>query len=90
MPLAPGSQDAVRVAFRAGPGRLVGDGTAMHSGGVVRAGDGAYLNLHRPGTVRAVIDVPGALGRDLDRAAEVDGWSLFDAVLRRCRTARGQ
>ncbi|WP_212843641.1 hypothetical protein [Catellatospora sp. IY07-71] len=76
---APGRLDVV---FASGPGRLVSDGI-LHAGAVIRGDE--YLNLNRPGVVRALLDEAlsrgwqaGAPGR-----AEFDGWALIDAVLDR-------
>ncbi|MEU8824646.1 hypothetical protein [Streptomyces sp. NPDC048636] len=71
----------LRVVFRAGPDRLVPDGCFMPSGAVGTA-DGRALNLHEPGTVRALLDQALAQGwRPEDPPGEeIDGWALFDAV----------
>lgn len=86
------------VTFVGGEGRVVGDGVNP-SGVVVRwlgylDGSGAVphgvvarpdgvLNLHRPGVARAVLDEAVARGWDTMSASELDGWSLFDAVVER-------
>jgi hypothetical protein len=61
------------------------NGAVVHEGGVWRPGDGGYLNLNLPGTVRAFLDEALAAGHSLTvgAAAEVDGWQFFDAVLAR-------
>ncbi|MFB7745406.1 hypothetical protein [Streptomyces sp. NPDC056132] len=43
---------------------------------------GAELNLHEPGAVRALLDVALALGWQPEerRAMEVTGWPLLEAV----------
>ncbi|MDI1463230.1 hypothetical protein QEZ54_19805 [Catellatospora sp. KI3] len=73
---APGRLDVV---FAGGPGRLVSDGM-LHAGAVVRGDD--YVNLNRPGVVRALLDE--ALSRgwqpDAPGRAEFDGWLLIGAV----------
>ncbi|MBC9712410.1 hypothetical protein H9Y04_07475 [Streptomyces sp. TRM66268-LWL] len=76
----PGSRARLRFVFRPGPGRIISDGY-FEEGAAVRVPDRAYLNLHEPGTVRALLDehlaggpFPGA------GSVEVDGWALFDAV----------
>lgn len=73
----------LRIAFRAGPDRLVPDGYLMPSGAVGTA-LGRTLNLHEPGTARALFDAALAGGWDPDhpRVEEIDGWALFDAVSR--------
>ena len=73
----------LRITFRADPGRLVPDGYLMPSG-AVGTGLGSTLNLHEPGTVRALLDT--ALNQqgwrpDDPATKEIDGWSLFDEVL---------
>lgn len=75
-----GSPARLRLVFRSGPGRAVADGY-FDEGAAVRLSDREYLNLHEPGSVRALLDE--ALARDVFPAAgtaEVDGWPLFDAV----------
>ncbi|GKQ37150.1 hypothetical protein [Streptomyces sp. A012304] len=65
-----------RIVFRDGPGRALAGGT-LHTGGVV-SGD-HYLNLHEPGTVRALVDE--ALRRGpLPPGGELDGWELLPAA----------
>jgi hypothetical protein len=77
-----GAPNQLAVRFVAGPDRYVPDGL-LHAGGVIRGHD--YLNLHRPGVARALIDEALARGwRYADPGrTEVDGWSLVDAVLPR-------
>lgn len=73
----------LEIIFRAGPGRLVPDGL-LHSGAV--GTEGAYLNLHETGTVRALYDeAVAAHGWDPEDAVPrmIDGWTLFTAVLAR-------
>ncbi|MGW0389968.1 hypothetical protein ACWDYJ_03505 [Streptomyces sp. NPDC003042] len=78
-----GARGSLRTVFRAGPGRLVPDGYPMHSGEVCKA-EGGSLNLHEPGTVRALLEEAQARGWRPDGPAteEVDGWALFDAAAR--------
>lgn len=59
----------IRVAFPAGVGLRVHDGAGMRSGGVLRSGVGAFLNLHRPGTVRSLLEEALAAGHGAVRAA---------------------
>ncbi|MFE4411052.1 hypothetical protein [Streptomyces sp. NPDC056821] len=76
----PGSRARLRLVFRPGPDRNIAD-HYFDEGAVVRLPDREYLNLHAPGSVRALLDE--ALARELFPAAgsvEVDGWPLFDAV----------
>lgn len=71
-----------RMVFREGEGRYAGGGAYTHSGGV---GDRTHhLNLHQPGTVRALLDeaVRRGLLPQEGHEAELDGWILFDAVSR--------
>ncbi|GAO08245.1 hypothetical protein TPA0598_03_07060 [Streptomyces lydicamycinicus] len=74
----------LRISFEEGPGRLVPDGYLMHSGAVGTT-EGGFLNLHEPGTARALLDVAVTKGwcPDDPATAEMDGWSLFDAVATR-------
>ncbi|MET9214571.1 MULTISPECIES: hypothetical protein [unclassified Nocardia] len=76
-----GSRTQLRIVFADGPNRLVA-GTYLHSGGVLRLDDNAYLNLHRPGVVRTLIDLALTGGADVGRTTELDGWQLFDQALR--------
>ncbi|KIZ18766.1 hypothetical protein [Streptomyces natalensis] len=78
-----GARGRLRVVFRGGAGRLVPDGL-LHSGAVGTA-QGAWLNLHEPGTVRALLDEAVARGwrPDGPSAEQRDGWELFDAVAAR-------
>jgi hypothetical protein len=76
----PESRARLRLVFRPGPGRAIADGY-FDEGAVVRLPDRAHMNLHEPGSVRALLDE--ALARGLfpvTGAAEADGWPLFDAV----------
>ncbi|MEU6037181.1 hypothetical protein ABZ801_17420 [Actinomadura sp. NPDC047616] len=78
-----GSSGLLNIVFRAGPGRLVADGL-LHDGGVVRRDDDAYLNLHRPGVVRALLDEASHRGHGFDAGpVEIDGWELLDGALQR-------
>ncbi|MGW7614049.1 hypothetical protein ACWGKW_43890 [Streptomyces sp. NPDC054766] len=73
----------LRIVFLQGPGRLVPDGYLMPSG-AVRTGD-RDLNLHEPGTVRALLDAALTQGWQPDDplVKETDGWTLFEAAARR-------
>ncbi|MEY9873479.1 hypothetical protein ABH931_002961 [Streptacidiphilus sp. MAP12-33] len=75
-----GGEAQLRVVFGQGEGRLVPDGW-LHSG-AVGTGD-AWLNLHEPGVVRALLDEAAGRGRAFEGhgVADVDGWPLFDAVV---------
>ncbi|WP_211240935.1 hypothetical protein [Hamadaea tsunoensis] len=72
-----GTPGRLDVVFASGPGRLVSNGI-LHTGAAVRGDD--YLNLNRPGVVRALLDE--ALGRGWQPSApgraELDGWTLID------------
>jgi len=72
----------LRVAFRQSPGKLVADGY-LPSGAV--GTDGRFLNLHEPGTARALLDGALAQGWHPDHPSghEIDGWALFDVVATR-------
>ncbi|WP_069170248.1 hypothetical protein [Streptomyces griseus] len=71
----------LRIVFTEGPGRYVPGGAPLGSGdvGYIR---GAFLNLHEPGAVRALLDVVSARGwrREGRRVVEIDGWSLLEAA----------
>ncbi|BCJ47484.1 hypothetical protein GCM10010168_18420 [Actinoplanes ianthinogenes] len=76
----------LEVVFRAGDGRIIPDGVL--ESGAVMWGDGRALNLHEPGTARALLDEALANGwrPDDPSPVELDGWTLFDPVFaRRCR-----
>ncbi|GAA1641118.1 hypothetical protein GCM10009733_042700 [Nonomuraea maheshkhaliensis] len=79
-----GARGRLVIVFREGPGRLVNDGM-FHDGGVLRTSDHAYLNLHRPGVVRALLDEALERGHDFTTAetTEIDGWELIDGALGR-------
>ncbi|MFF5404155.1 hypothetical protein ACFY8K_15425 [Streptomyces misionensis] len=75
-----GNRACLRLLFRPASDRAIADGY-FDEGAVVRLPDREYLNLHEPGSVRALLDE--ALARGLfptTGTAEVDGWPLFDAV----------
>ncbi|WP_328915882.1 MULTISPECIES: hypothetical protein [unclassified Streptomyces] len=76
----PGALGRLTVVFERGPGHLLPDGHA--SSGAVGTPDGAWLNLHEPGSARALLDAVRARGGRVggDAAEEVDGWTLFPAV----------
>lgn len=77
----PGLRARLRIAFRPEPDRIIADGY-FDAGAAMRLPDRDYLNLHEPGSVRALLDE--ALARGLfpaEGTVEVDGWPLFDAVL---------
>ncbi|MGW0737033.1 hypothetical protein [Streptomyces sp. NPDC002851] len=78
----------VRIAFRAGANRLVPDGYLMPSGAIGTA-LGRTLNLHEPGTVRALLDAALSQGWRADDPVieEIDGWSIFDEVVTRRHAA---
>ncbi|MGW9120248.1 hypothetical protein ACWGRV_27160 [Streptomyces sp. NPDC055663] len=80
-PQPAGSGGPLRIVFADGPGRYIPGGAPMGSGdvGLTR---GESLNLHEPGTVRALLDVALARGwrPGEQRAVEVDGWSLLEAA----------
>ncbi|NRQ38722.1 hypothetical protein HII36_43890 [Nonomuraea sp. NN258] len=75
-----GSRGRLQIGFMGGEGRLVPDGL-LHSGGVGTGG--RWLNLHEPGTVRALLDEAlsgGGWRVDDPSTVRLDGWDLFDAV----------
>jgi hypothetical protein len=76
----PGALGRLRVVFASCPGHVVPDGRTP--AGTVGTAGGLSLDLHEPGTVRALlreIISRGGLIRG-DAATEVDGWPLFAAV----------
>jgi hypothetical protein len=75
-----GTEAQLRLVFPAGPGRLASDGL-LPSGAL--GTDGAWLNLHEPGVVRALLEQATARGWRFEghRAVDVDGWPLFDSVV---------
>ncbi|WP_433379753.1 hypothetical protein [Dactylosporangium sp. CA-152071] len=79
-----GARGRLEVVFKTGTGRLVPDGV-LHSGGVVRGED--YLNLHRPGVVRALLDEALDRGWRPADATHVryDGWGMVSAVAAKLR-----
>lgn len=80
-----GASGRLNVVFAEGPGRVVSGGGYTHAGAVSRDGD--YLNLNRPGVVRAVVDEALHRGWQPERHAELDGWAMFEGVLARLRAA---
>lgn len=82
-----GSHGSLRIRFTEGPGRYVPDGYAPS--GAVGTHD-AGLNLHEPGTIRALLDE--ALSHDWDPAASkgevFDGWALFTGAHARRQASR--
>ncbi|OPF83941.1 hypothetical protein VT50_0203715 [Streptomyces antioxidans] len=71
----------LRIAFRGGPGRTVPGGFPTASG-MVGTAEGGWLNLHEPGTARALLDEARARGwrPDDPTRRELDGWALFAGV----------
>jgi hypothetical protein len=74
-----GATGRILIAFRAGEGRIVSDG--ILPGGTVGTAEVGLLNLHEPGTVRALLDEAIACGWNPDATTieHLDGWRLFDA-----------
>lgn len=77
-----GASGGLQIVFHSRPDGLVGD-YLLHLGGVWRPSDDAYLNLNRPGVIRALLDEALARGWKPATRVRLDGWSLFDAVLAR-------
>jgi hypothetical protein len=71
------------ISFRGGPGRGVSDGYSKYR--FVGSRESGWLNLHEPGTVRALLDEALASGCQPDDPPikESDGWLLFEAVAAR-------
>ncbi|MFJ5927723.1 hypothetical protein ACIQF6_34520 [Kitasatospora sp. NPDC092948] len=78
-----GARGRLLIVFQGGGGRLVPDGCLPS--GAVGAAEGGWLNLHEPGTVRALLDEATASGWNPDDPVtkQMDGWLLFDAVATR-------
>ncbi|MBK3571301.1 MULTISPECIES: hypothetical protein [unclassified Streptomyces] len=80
-PQPPGTGGPLRIVFAEGPGRYVPGGAPLGSGDVGYV-QGASLNLHEPGAVRALLDAAAAQGRlprpENPQATEVDGWPLLE------------
>ncbi|WP_236061511.1 hypothetical protein [Actinacidiphila acididurans] len=79
-----GALGRLLITFAHGPGHLVPDAHAPS--GAVGTPEGTWLNLHEPGTVRALLEAAHDLGLGADSAAvyEVDGWTLFASAAARC------
>jgi hypothetical protein len=75
-----GARGRLLIVFQRRAGRLVPDGCLPS--GAVGTTDDVWLNLHEPGTVRALLDEAIGRGWNIDDPAtvDVDGWDLFDAV----------
>ncbi|MGW0679537.1 hypothetical protein [Streptomyces sp. NPDC002767] len=80
-PQPAGTGGPLRIVFADGPGRYVPGGAPFDSGDVGFT-QGANLNLHEPGAVRALLDVAPARGWQPEerRPVEVDGWPLLGAA----------
>ena len=76
-----GTGGTLHIVFADGPGRYVPGGAPFGSGDVGFT-QGADLNLHEPGAVRALLDVALARGWQPGErwAVEVDGWLLLEAA----------
>ncbi|MFJ9520982.1 hypothetical protein ACIRPK_22345 [Kitasatospora sp. NPDC101801] len=81
-PQPAGSGGPLRIVFDEGPGRYVPGGFPLGSGDVGSTHGGA-LNLHEPGTVRALLDAAVSCGWQPQHpsAVELDGWPLLEAVV---------
>ncbi|MGN5391668.1 hypothetical protein [Streptomyces sp. JL7001] len=84
-----GARGHLRMVFREGPGRLVPDGYWVS--GEVSLSTSESLLLHEPGTVRALMEEARARGwrPDGPSGMEIDGWTLFEAALRRRKESAG-
>ncbi|MER7483911.1 hypothetical protein ABTX60_40790 [Streptomyces sp. NPDC126510] len=80
-PQPAGTGGPLRIVFADGPGRYVPGGAPFGSGDVGFT-QGADLNLHEPGAVRALLDVALARGWQPGerRTVDVDGWSLLESA----------
>ncbi|RKN04311.1 hypothetical protein [Streptomyces radicis] len=77
-----GTRRRLGLVFRPGPGRIISN-SAFEAGALIRLPDRAYLNLHRPGTVRVLLDaaLPGLALPASPGRTETDGWPHFDTVV---------
>jgi hypothetical protein len=75
-----GARGRLVISFPGGPGRRVSDGCGAAC--LVGSGENGWLNLHEPGTVRALLEQALATGWQPDDPAvkEIDGWHFFGAV----------
>lgn len=71
------------IVFRQGSDQLVTDGCL--SSGTVGTVKGGFLNLHEPGTIRALLEEAISHGWCFDNPGtqQMDGWALFDVVATR-------
>ncbi|MFI1961210.1 hypothetical protein ACH46L_26360 [Streptomyces althioticus] len=76
-----GTGGPLRIVFTEGPDRYVPGGAPLGSGDVGYI-QGASLNLHEPGAVRALLDAASTRGWQQEgrRTVEIDGWSLLEAA----------
>ncbi|RBM19718.1 hypothetical protein [Streptomyces sp. PT12] len=77
-----GTRRRLALVFRPGPDRVISN-SAFEAGALIRLPDRAYPNLHRPGTVRALLDAapPGLVLPATPGTTETDGWPHFDTVV---------
>ncbi|MEV5878474.1 hypothetical protein AB0L75_30470 [Streptomyces sp. NPDC052101] len=74
----PGSRACLRLVFQPASDRVIG---YLDEGAVMRLPDREHLNLHEPGSVRALLDEALVCGLfPATGQVEVDGWPLFDTV----------
>ncbi len=75
-----GARGRLVINFPGGPGRRVSDGYG--AGGLVGSRENGWLNLHEPGTVRALLEEALTSGWLPDDPAvkEIDGWHFFGTV----------
>ena len=78
-----GARGRLLIVFKEGPGRLIPDGH-VHSGAIGTA-EGGWLNLHKPGVVRALLAEATTSGWQPDDPStkEADGWLFFDTLTAR-------
>ncbi|MEU3862898.1 hypothetical protein AB0F03_37400 [Streptomyces sp. NPDC028722] len=83
-PQPPGTGGPLRIVFTESPGRYVPGGAPLGSGDVGYV-QGASLNLHEPGAVKALLDAASTAGWQPEgrQAVEIDGWSLLEAAAAR-------
>ncbi|PSJ25438.1 hypothetical protein B7P34_28130 [Streptosporangium nondiastaticum] len=80
-PQPAGTGGSLQIVFASGPGQYVPGGAPFGSGDVGFT-QGADLNLHEPGAVRALLDMALTHGWQPgeQRTVELDGWPLLEAA----------
>ncbi|MCX4667288.1 hypothetical protein OG453_11550 [Streptomyces sp. NBC_01381] len=87
-----GGRFRTAIVFRAGPGRVISEGSWEYGSLVdmTENDDRKWLNLYEPGSVRLLVDEATARGLLPGEGAgrqEVDGWPLLEGALSRAAAA---